>query len=132
MPGFGGYLGEGKAGTQRRGGTRNGQTPPRLTGTWVQAEGVKGGSTSSQETVADAGTWRGVHGRAAEAGGCWVQVTVKWKAICIRRVSGERLKNDRASTMNGYGWGGGMKEGEMNNPEMVEEKNWGGRASLKV
>ena len=47
MPGFGGELGEGKAGTKMRGGTRNGWNPQELTGTWVQAEGDKGGSTPS-------------------------------------------------------------------------------------
>ena len=42
MPGFGGEFGEGKAGTQRRIWTQNGQTPQGMIGTWVRAEGGKG------------------------------------------------------------------------------------------
>ena len=59
MPVFGGDLGGGEAGTQRRRGTLYGQTPHGLTRIWVYTEGRKGGSAPSQETVADAGTWRG-------------------------------------------------------------------------
>ena len=42
-------LGEDEAGTQRRGGTRDGRTPQGPTGTWVQAKGVKGGRAPAQE-----------------------------------------------------------------------------------
>ena len=65
MQRFGGELREGKAGKNRRGGTSNGRIPQGLTGNWVQAEGVKGGSASSQEKVADAVLWRGAQGRVA-------------------------------------------------------------------
>ena len=41
--------GEVEAGTQRRGGTCDGQTPQGPTGTWVQAEGGKGGITPAHE-----------------------------------------------------------------------------------
>ena len=43
MPGFGGDLGEGDAGTQRRGWNRAGRNLQGMTGTWVQARGSKGG-----------------------------------------------------------------------------------------
>ena len=62
MPRFGEELGEGKAGTQKRGGTRDGQTLQGLTGTWVQAEVGKGRIAPARETAADAGTRRGEQG----------------------------------------------------------------------
>ena len=42
-------------GTHRRGGTRDRRTTQGMIGTWVQAEGGKGGSAPSQETAADVG-----------------------------------------------------------------------------
>ena len=56
MTGFGGNLGEGKAGTQRRKGTRAGRTPQGLTGIWVHSEGGKGGARTGAVTAADSGT----------------------------------------------------------------------------
>ena len=49
MSGFGGDLGEDKAGTQRHGGICAGRTPQGPAGTWLQAKGDKGGSTSAWE-----------------------------------------------------------------------------------
>ena len=69
MPGFGGDLGEGAAGIQRRGGTHARQTPQGTTGTWLQAKGGKGGGRTGAGTAADASTLRVAQGRAAEAGG---------------------------------------------------------------
>ena len=60
MPGFGIDLREGESGTQRQGGIHNKQKSPGLKGTWLQAKGVKEGSTPSQETVAYSCTRRGV------------------------------------------------------------------------
>ena len=40
-----------------------------MTGTWVQAEGDKGGSVPEQEMAADTGMQGRVQERAAEAGG---------------------------------------------------------------
>ena len=60
MPIFGGNLGKGESGTQRRRGTRDGRTPQGITGNWVQAEGGKGGSALSQETEVDSGTQHGL------------------------------------------------------------------------
>ena len=68
VPRFGGELGDGEAGTQRRGGARDGRNPHGLTGTWVQVEGGKVGSALARETAEDAGTQRGSQGRAADAG----------------------------------------------------------------
>ena len=107
MPGCVGDLGEGMAGKHIRGGTRDEKTPLGLTGTWVQSEGRKGGSAPSQETAEDSGTRCRSQGRAAEAGG-WRGRT----ALCTRREGGERVKNKRYLTRNGYGWGGGRKEGK--------------------
>ena len=41
------------------------------------------------------------------------------------------MKIERASKRNVYGWGGGRKEGEKNDPENGRRKTWGGRARLK-
>ena len=98
----------------------------------MQAEGGKGGSAPAQETAADAGTRRGAQGRAAETGEWGVQTTSRWAAFRTGRGGGERVKNERASTMNGYGWGGGRRQGETNDPENDRRKRWGGRATLKV
>ena len=46
----------------------------------------------------------------------------------MRLVGGEI---ERVSKMNGYGWGGGRKEGEKNDPENGRRKMWGKRARLK-
>ena len=42
---------------------------------------------------------------------------IKGVALCTGRGGGERVKNERALTMNSYGWGGGSKKGVKNNPE---------------
>ena len=48
-PIFGGELGENEAGTQRRGGNRDGKKPQGPTGNWLQAEVGKGGSEPEHE-----------------------------------------------------------------------------------
>ena len=58
MPGFGGELREDKVGTQRRRGTRNGETPHETTGIWDQDEGGKRGITTTWETAEDTSTRR--------------------------------------------------------------------------
>ena len=58
----------------------------------MQAEGDKGGVALSQETAADAGTWRGDQGQAAEAGGWQVWATYRWEALCTGRGGGELVK----------------------------------------
>ena len=40
------------------------------------------------------------------------------------------MKSERAPKKNGYGWGGGRKEGGNNDPEKRSRKRWGGRARL--
>ena len=94
MPRFEGELREDEEATQRHGGTRDGRTPPRPTGTWVQAEGGKGGERTGTGTAEDAGTRRGAQGRAAEAGGWQVRETPRWAALCTGRGGGERVKRD--------------------------------------
>ena len=42
------------------------------------------------------------------------------------------MKNERDPKKNGYGWGGGRKEGETNDPENGRRKMWVRRASLLV
>ena len=96
MPGFGGEIGEGEAGTQRRRGDRGGQTPQGLTGTWVQADEGKGGGVPSRETAVDTGTLCGAQGQAEEAGKWWVHATYRWATLCTGRVGGEWVKNKRA------------------------------------
>ena len=41
------------------------------------------------------------------------------------------MKIERASKRNGYGWGGGRKEGGKNDTENGTGKRWGGRTRLK-
>ena len=41
------------------------------------------------------------------------------------------MKIERASNRNGYGWGGGRKEVEKNNPETGRGKRWIRRAIIK-
>ena len=48
-----------------------------LTGTWVKAKGVKGGSAPAQETAADAGMRRRAQGRSAESCGWQVLATYR-------------------------------------------------------
>ena len=55
----------------------------------------------------------------------------RWAALCTGSGGGERVKIERYSKRNGYGWGGGRKEGGNNNPEKGRRKRWGGRARLK-
>ena len=75
--GSGRDLREGKAGAQRHGGTCNRRTPQGMTGTWVKAEGGKGGSAPSRETAVDAYMWRRMKRQVAEAGGLRVQETFR-------------------------------------------------------
>ena len=60
-----------------------------------------------------------------------MQAESRWAALCTRRGGGERVKIERASKRNGYGWGGGRKERGKNYPENGRRKGWGGRAILK-
>ena len=92
MPGFGVDLGEGEAGTQRRGGTCDGRTPPGLTETWVNTKGSKWGSAPSQETMADADRRCGAQGREAETGGWRMRATSRWEAIHTGIGGGEQVK----------------------------------------
>ena len=46
----------------------------------------------------------------------------EWAALCARRGGGERVKIDRDPKRNGYGWGGGRKEGGKNDPENGRRK----------
>ena len=94
MPLFGGDLGEGEAGTQRRRGTCYRQTPQGLTGTWVQAEGDKGGGGTGVGTAVDAGMRRGVQGKMAEAGVWQMGAATRWAALCTGRGGGERVKQE--------------------------------------
>ena len=73
-------------------------------------------------TAADAGTWRREQGRAAEAGRRWVQAESRCAALRTRIRGGERVKMDRDSNRNSYGWGGGRKEGEKERPRKWEKK----------
>ena len=41
------------------------------------------------------------------------------------------MKIEGAAKRNGYGWGGGRKEGETNELEKWRRKRWGGRDRLK-
>ena len=109
MPGFEGELLEIESGTQRCRGTCDGQTPKVLKETWVQSEGGKGESSPSRETATDAGMRIGTQGRSAEASGWRAQSTSGWAALCNRKGGGERVKKERALTMNGYRLRGGMK-----------------------
>ena len=54
-----------------------------------------------------------------------------WAAFSTGRGGRERVKIETASNRNGYGWGGGRKEGEKNDLENRIRKRWGGRARLK-
>ena len=54
----------------------------------------------------------------AGAGNDQVGVALHWER---RLGAGE---NGRASTMNGYEWGGSRKEGEKSNPENGRRKSW--------
>ena len=57
-------------------------------------------------------------------------MTSRWAVIYTGRGGGERVKIERASKRNGYGWGRGRKEGEKNNTENGIRKIWGGRHRL--
>ena len=95
------------------------------------SRGRKRGEQNGTGTAADAGTWRGAQGQAAEASRRRVRVTSRWAALCTNRGVGEQVKIDRSSNRNGYGWGGVRKEEENNDPENGRRKRWGGRARLK-
>ena len=73
--------------------------------------GPQRGERTGTGTVADAGTRHGAQGRVAEVVGRRRWDTSRWAAICTRRGGGERVKTDRASKRNNYGWGGVRKEG---------------------
>ena len=75
---------------------------------------------------------RRAQGRSAEAGGRRVWAASRWVALCTSRGGGERVKIKRDSNRNGYGWGGGRKEGGKNDPGNGRRKRWGGRARLKI
>ena len=55
----------------------------------------------------------------------------RWAALCTGRGGEERVKIERSSKRNGYGWGGGRKEGEKKDQENGRRKRWGGRARVK-
>ena len=60
-----------------------------------------------------------------------MRVTSRWAEIRTRGRGWERVKIDRDSKRNSYGWGGGKKEGRKNDPENGRRNRWGGRARLK-
>ena len=84
---------EAEAGDKKRGWTRGGQTPQGMTGTRAKVDEGKGGGRTFMITPVDAGTWRGVQRRAAEAGGWRVREASRWAAICAGRGGGERVQN---------------------------------------
>ena len=61
-----------------------------------------------------------------------MQELPRWAALCTGRGNGEQVKNERASTRNGCGLGGGRKEGQTNNPENGGRKSLDGRTILLV
>ena len=63
-----------------------------MTGTWVQANGGKGGSALSQEKAADAGTWIEDQGQASDTGGGQVWETSRWTALRTGRGGGDQAK----------------------------------------
>ena len=73
----------------------------------------------------------GAQVRAAEASGWQVKATSIWVALRTVRVCEERVKTERDSKRNGYGWGGGKKQGRKNDKENRRIKRWYGRARLK-
>ena len=67
----------------------------------------------SWEKEADVGTRNGAQRRGAEADGWRVRSTSSWAALCTERGGGERVKNERDLSMNGYRWGrGGTEQGK--------------------
>ena len=46
----------------------------------------------------------------------------RWAALCTGRGGGEQVKIERASNMNGHGWGEGRKKGGKNDPENRRKK----------
>ena len=83
------------------------------------------------KTAADSGRGCGAQGQGAEAGMWRVQANPKWAALHTGRGGGERVKDEMVLMMNGYGWGGGRKEEETNDPENGRRKKWGRRDKLK-
>ena len=73
MPLFGGELGEGEAGAQRRGWNRVSQNYQGYTEIWAQHKDGKGGGLTFTGMSADTVTRRGAQRRATEAGGWRVQ-----------------------------------------------------------
>ena len=94
MPRFRGELEEGEERTHRRRGTHDVRNPQGLTGTWVQAEGGKGGNALAQVKEADTGMHCRVQGQAAEAGGWQVSDTPRWAVLCTGRGGGEQVKRE--------------------------------------
>ena len=65
-------------------------------------------------------------------GGGWrVRATTIWAKLHTGRGGGDRVKNERALTMNGNGWRGDSKEGETNDPKNGKIKRWDRRSRLK-
>ena len=82
-------MGKERQGHRGAEGPVTGKTPQGPTGTWVQAEGGKGGCKPAQEMAADTGTQSEAQGRAAEADGWQVRATSRWVAFCTCRGGGE-------------------------------------------
>ena len=107
---------------------------------WVNPPGddrdlgaVQGRQRGERTVKGNGGIRRNVAQGAGTSGGGWrVRGTSRWAEFFTRRRGGEKVKNERASTRNGYGWGVSRKEGETNNTENGRRKRWGGRSSLKV
>ena len=105
-------------------------TPPGDDRDLGAGKGRERGERTGMGTTADAGIRHGAQGRASEAGGRRVRTTSRWAALRTRKVGGERVKIERDSKRNGYGWRGGRKEGGNNDLENRRRKRWGGRARL--
>ena len=90
--------------------------PPRANRDLGAGRGQQRGKQTGTGMAADAGTWRVMQGKAAEAGGRRVWEESRWAALCTGRGGEERVKIERSSKRNGYGWRGGRKEGGKKDP----------------
>ena len=94
--------GQGRDTDTRRGPRR--ANPPRADRDLGAGRGRKRGEQTGTGKAADAGTWRGSQGRAAEAGGRQVRVMSRWVAFRAGGGGGERVKVGRDSNRNSYVW----------------------------
>ena len=121
MPRFIRELGEDESGTQRRRGNQSGRIPRGQQGPGCKPRAAKGERTGA-ETAADKRKRREAQGRVAEAGWKRGRRTTRWESLCNFILDKEQVKIGRASKRNGYGWGGGRKEGEITIQKTGEKK----------